>query len=285
MKSALPLAIAAALVVAVSCSKSTPPPPPDGGTRQDAGQDAGSDAGTDAGSDAGSDAGDSGTPDAGPWSCTVPAQDCDAGSCLFADGGPGTACFVGACDLVGQDCASGEKCSYQSDGGVTYRACLTEGTANEGEACPTAQSPNGCVKGLICVAPGDGGSGVCERFCYADSDCPSPETCEGVLTFAGTPESPSLCVTLQECDLLQQNCPDGQGCYLDLHHDGGACLEEGSSPVGGPCSRSNDCVKGAACDGTGTCRQLCGTSGTQACQSGTCEPASAPAPSGVGLCL
>ena len=269
MKSALPVALAVALVVVFSCSKSNPPP--DGGTLPDGGT-----------SDGGQ--GDGG-PDAGPGSCTVPSQDCDAGSCLFADGGPSTACFEGACDLVRQDCNAGEKCSYQEDGGVTFRACLAEGTANEGEACPTAQSPNGCAKGLICVAPGDGGAGVCQKLCYADSDCGSPETCEGVLAFSGTSESPSLCVNLTECDLLAQDCPAGEGCYLDLHHDGGACLAEGSSPVGGSCTRSNDCVKGAACDGTGTCRQLCGTAGSPACTSGTCTPASAPAPSGVGLCL
>jgi hypothetical protein len=267
----------------------------DGGTHPDGGpnvlSDGGRDAGWDAGHDAGPDAGDGG-PDAGPqaFSCAVAAQDCDGGqSCLFEENGAKTACFSGACDLLGQDCGEGQKCDYATDdAGVTARACVPAGDAGVGEPCPTLDSPEGCRPGLVCVDSGaDAGTGVCARYCYADSDCAQDARCEELLRLEGTTEMPSLCVTLPRCDLLQQDCAAGSACYIGPTRPG--CYPEGPVAVGGTCRVSSDCVKGAVCaqDGEGalTCRSLCGTSGAPACQSGSCTAMEAPAPAGVGVCL
>jgi hypothetical protein len=243
---------------------------------------------TDAGTDGGSE------PDGGPppaFTCAVAAQDCDGGqSCLYVQGGPTTACRAGACDLLRQDCADGELCGYRTDdAGVTARACLPAGSAEEGEPCPTRESPNGCAKGLICVdGEGDAGTGVCARLCYADSDCAAPASCEELLTLSGTPETPTLCVTLPACDLFAQDCSAaGAACYIGRSRP--SCYPEGSVAMGGVCRRSSDCVKGAACaqDGQGqmTCRPLCTTDGSHPCATGSCAAAQSPAPEGVGVCL
>jgi hypothetical protein len=268
-------AFGVALIVAFasSCAKSGGSAAPDAGVRQfKKTQDAGADAG----------------PDAGPPSCAPDRQDCAAGeSCLWVDGGVATACLAGTCDLIRQDCAAGQKCTYATDAGVTARACMTEGSGEEGQRCPSASDPNGCKKGLLCVDPsGDGGTGVCMRLCYSDSNCTAPATCEEVLALEGTRETPTLCVALTACDLFAQSCGAGQACYLG--HRQPVCYPQGSVAVGGSCTFSSDCVKGAQCageSGHGVCRQLCGTSGSPACSSGTCVPAQAPAPSGVGVCM
>jgi hypothetical protein len=267
--------------------------PPDGGPHLlvDGGTDAGQDAGVDAGTDGGTDAGDGGL-DGGPQalSCAVSAQDCDAGaSCLFVEAGAKTACFSGACDLLRQDCGDKEKCDYATDdAGVTARACVPAGDAGVGERCPTLESPDGCRPGLVCVDSGDdAGTGLCERYCYADSDCAPDARCEELLRLDGTEEMPSLCVTIPPCDLLAQDCAEGTACYIGPTRPG--CYPEGSVAVGGTCRVSSDCVQGAVCaqDGEGalTCRSLCGTAGAPACASGSCTPIQSPAPAGVGVCL
>lgn len=247
------------------------------------------DGGPDLRRDAGTDGGDDGGPEA--FSCSVAAQDCDAGvSCLSVDGGPGTACLEGACDLVKQDCDAGSQCTYRTDdAGVTARACLPEGSADEGQPCPTEADPYGCKKGLLCIDSGDdAGTGVCARLCDADTDCTAPATCDEVLTLAGTVETPTLCIALPSCDLFAQDCSgSGSACYIGRSHP--RCHPAGMVPVDGACEISSDCVKGAACahDGTGhlRCRPMCGTSGSPVCISGTCTPAQSPAPAGVGICL
>src|SRR4051794_2265185 len=72
------------------------------------------------------DAGTVVNPDRQPWfECDVETQDCDAGTgaCFYAhlvDGGIGSKCFVGACDLVSQNCPAGQRCAYaRADGGTS----------------------------------------------------------------------------------------------------------------------------------------------------------------------
>ncbi|MBI3184045.1 MAG: hypothetical protein HYZ28_18075 [Myxococcales bacterium] len=277
MRVALLLLGSAALL---GCPTNPPIPP-------DAGEDAGADAGP---SDAGADAGpDAGRPDE---QCSVAAQDCDAGSCMHAglvDGGQGTRCLVGACDLVRQDCPAGEKCSYVGDGGAFARGCTPEGSADLGQPCTGTPSSNTCKKGLICAlrAQADGGSAsVCVRFCHSTADCASPQQCYVLVSIAGSDERPLVCGDPPpSCNPLAQDCARAtDGCYPGP--TGAACYVAGARSDTDACTFANDCKKASTCvlGQPSACRQLCRyPSGSPACSSGTCTKLSGHLD--VGVCL
>ncbi len=271
--------LAGTFAAGCGCGGSKPPVLPDSGTDAGPPADAGVDSGT-------PDAG--GKRDGGP--CDVELQDCaaDAGSCLYfsLDGGLGsdTACFTGDCDLVRQDCPSGQKCTYVgTDAGTYVRGCTLEGTAEEGQPCAPTTTSNSCKRGLICStrAVADGGSErLCSQFCNKKSDCPGALDCYVVLRFEGSVERPLTCgPPPPSCDLLAQDCPNASdGCYPG---DGnvGRCFPAGSVASGGACMYSNDCQKRSLCVNLATrqCKELCSyPTGPVTCTTGTCKPLSLP---------
>ncbi len=203
---------------------------------------------------------------------------CDGGTCVLqtvADGGTEPTCTAGACDVVLQDCAGGQKCSYQLDGG---RGCGPDGTLVENGACGTSVAGE-CVKGTTCVqgALSDGGMGsTCAKFCRTDGNCNGGQRCYVTLNIAGTMEKPLVCADPPRvCDVLKQDCPmTNQGCYVTSA--GSACYNSGTTANGAGCMFANDCVKGSTCastNGVATCRTLCAfPSGTPSCgDAGMCR--------------
>ncbi|MGZ3459329.1 MAG: hypothetical protein ACXU86_12600 [Archangium sp.] len=254
--------------------------------------DSGGDGGTPPGGDGGGGEVDSG--------CDVARQQgCDAGSlCLrgvLEDGGQSNLCFPGECDLVAQDCPSGNKCTYVRQGSATIRRCVPDGTVAEGAACQSTATPEGdfydtCKAGLYCTdesAPDGGTSFTCQKFCYGSEQCTAPRDCIEVLRFAGSNELPRVCGEAGPgCDLLAQGCASSLGCYPSPK-SGPVCVTAGAVTDGSACTYSNDCRPGSACvkESTGlVCRPLCrAPSGEPGCASGHCEPLQDF--SGVGACV
>lgn len=283
-------ACAFAWLAAGACTSATPPK---GGAATDGGGDS-SDGGpgpTDGGgaiADGGQPA-DGGPADAGlPLSlgCDVASQDCgvDGGSCLWTsatpDGGLGTACFAGACDVVKQDCPQGRQCTYVLNGTVASRACVAEGQKDAGESCSPGTLAQSCMTGLVCVGSQGGADPRCVRYCYRDADCPSGDACLGTISIAGTLEVPLYCrPPYAKCDLAAQNCQvQGEGCYPSTV--GNVCLPAGSGAVGQPCNGliPNECVRAALCGRPpsatqDTCLAICANPGH-----------SCGGPSDAGLC-
>lgn len=282
-RSLLPgLLVVLSMALSFGCPSNPPPlPPPDD-----------LDAGTSPGVDAGSDAGTSPNPD---LQCDLGTQSCDGGSCLLRaleDGGYGSACFAGACDLVAQNCPTSEKCTYVSvDGGPTFaRGCSPEGTAAEGQPCTGTPSSNTCMRGLMCALladPDGGASSRCVKLCNTNADCTTPQLCFVVLTIQGTEERPLACGDPPpSCDPLAQDCTQpSEACYPGTPE--GRCYPAGSKLEGDACVYTNECAKGLACIGDkspGTCRPLCRhPSGDPACAAGTCKQLKGQAE--LGVCM
>jgi hypothetical protein len=245
-----------------------------------------SDAGTDGGKGGGTADGGGGH-DAGINAddrCEFDSRPCDAGTCMLAaldDGGIAKRCLPGACDVVAQDCDAGLKCAYQ-DGG---RACVLDGTLNEGDPC--AGAPATCSHGLVCTFVGTDGGSACARFCRLDSDCRAPQQCYVTLVLDGISERPLVCADPpMPCSPLLQNCTDPTTACYPVGGSSPGCYPVGATSVGFTCTFSNDCVKGAACVGaTGmtTCQEMCAwPSGTPSCSGKTCTRIGM---SDTGVCL
>jgi hypothetical protein len=246
----------------------------------------GPDAGLDGGLGDGGDAGPDGGPS--PFTCDVPRQlGCNPGeSCLFyrlEGGGQGSRCLPGACDVVLQNCPSGQRCTYVRTADRTERACVAEGTAGEGNPCQLSgpaegQGVDSCKKGLFCtdVPLEDGGTSFqCTRLCHDTAQCGASLQCNEVLRLNGTVELPLVCGNqAKPCALLAQDCESPLGCYPTTGQP--SCTSQGARDEGARCEFSNQCASGSACVGTENekaCRRLCRfPSGQPSCAQGRCQP-------------
>lgn len=236
------------------------------------------------------------------FSCDVSRQQgCDAGaSCHYSelpDGGTGSRCFTGPCDVVKQDCPSGQRCTYVLENGTRSRLCVEDGTSAEGEPCSLASTSatqrfDTCRKGLYCAdAPlADGGTSfLCQRFCHDSAQCTAPRECNEVLRLEGTLELPLVCgEPSARCELLAQDCASPLGCYPSKNRGTAVCVGIGGLGDGEPCEFSNQCARGSACVGPATgrvCRELCRhPTGEPGCPTGmTCQALADY--SGVGACV
>ncbi|MDC0708226.1 hypothetical protein POL68_07065 [Stigmatella sp. ncwal1] len=272
-----PILLWSALVVGVvggslSCDGDSGPGSPD----------AGPDGGTGDAGDAGPDGGDP-----SHFTCDVPRQlGCNPNEgCFFyrLEEGPGSQCLAGACDPVLQNCPAGQRCTYLRTAGQTERACVEEGTADEGNPCQLSGPSEGlgtdnCKKGLFCTDTSreDGGTSFqCVRFCHDAAQCGASRQCNEVLWLNGTVELPLVCGSeAKECDLLAQNCESPLGCYPTTGKP--LCTSQGGRGEGARCEFSNQCASGSACVRTGeglTCRPLCRLpNGQPSCAQGSCQP-------------
>lgn len=163
---------------------------------------------------------------------------------------PDTSTFE--CDVLFQDCVIGDGCYLTSDGS----ACQAAGSAKEGEACAFL---NTCEPGMACVNL-DAGS-VCALLCDADDD-QDPKACKTLCTdtfgtLAGV-DGVGFCKASDPvipCDILLQDCPAGQGCYLAL--TGVACAQTTDGlELEDDCEFANQCKPGLICL-NGACTQVC----------------------------
>lgn len=243
--------------------------------------------------DGGVDAGD-------PWFlCDVESQNCDADAgeaCFYyrlPDGGIGSRCVPGDCDLVQQDCAPGTKCGFKvpTDGGRARTSCVPSGVRTEGQPCLGDTLTNDCERGLTCSPRGfaDGGSEhICRRYCFASPTCRSPQICYALVSVPTIPEIPLTCEHPPPgCSLLGQNCPrPSDACYPGQSEP--LCFAEGPIENGGACFFSNECKRGSACF-NGRCRVMCAfPSGDPSCTgSAVCREATGVpgVDGGLGACF
>ncbi|MBL8952475.1 MAG: hypothetical protein JNK82_16965 [Myxococcaceae bacterium] len=199
----------------------------------------------------------------------------------FDDGGIGTRCLAGACDLIDQNCDAGQKCAFL-DGG---RQCVPDGVIGEGQQC--AGAPVSCAKGLACTLVGTDGGSLCSRFCRVDGDCGSPQRCYVTLVLPETKERPLVCAEPpMSCDPLLQNCAaSSEACYPG--QGGPGCFPAGTRAADVGCTYSNDCGRGLACTGGGAttvCKTLCAVDGgSPSCATGRCTRLQSS--QSVGVCL
>ena len=232
------------------------------------------------------------------FACNVARQDgCSTGqSCHFADledGGTGSRCFAAECDVVRQDCAQGQRCTYAGQGSATQRRCVEAGTADEGAPCTLAPTDGGlsydtCRQGLFCKdgPAADGGTGFfCRRLCHATPECGDAAECNTVLRLEGTVELPLVCgPPSARCDPFGESCASPLSCYPST--SGPVCAGSGTRREGEACEFSNQCTPGSACVNTGsglTCRPVCRPNGTPACAAGSCRALDDNP--GVGACV
>ena len=196
------------------------------------------------------------TTSAADGSESAPATETGAATAVDMGGGQD-----GECSLILQDCPEGLKCvPWNMSGGIFP----------DGVRCVDAP-PNPDMVGEMCTVTGGFGSGkdTCAKgsFCF-DLDNDSMGSC--VEFCSGTPETPKcsnpgekctvffdppvpLCFV--KCDPLVQDCPIGQGCYMDeamLGSEGFVCMPTVLAPnengdYGDLCFNQAGCAPGFSC--------------------------------------
>lgn len=178
----------------------------------------------------------------------------DAGINTGGDGGGGSdGGGPSACNPVAQTgCAAGEKCTQRVDSldpFLAVTACVADGAVPLGSACvagdPAVTGADDCAAGGYCV------NSVCTEICSeAPDSCPSATVC---VPFSQTfDEGVGLCQPT--CDVLMQNCPNGEGCYIGLTSGKSSCAPAfgetmGADPgkQGVECNFLNTCAVGFGC--------------------------------------
>ena len=213
----------------------------------------------------------------------------------------------GDCDVVKQDCPTGQTCTLQESAGAWKSNCVTLGNGPKklSEACSFHQD---CAAGLRCTL------GKCTRPCcptLAAEICGPSGKCDLQITFGMAPNTAKLlvCTFSPPCTPWASDCPPGA--ESDCHVFAGGVFEcsfpnysaDAGPTLGKPCVYLNDCGDSQICiypnadAATGTCRWLCkakdegapdagtvnGPPGKGGCEVGqTCLPYSNP--SWLGFC-
>jgi hypothetical protein len=162
----------------------------------------------------------------------------------------------GTCDIVAQNCPSGQECDpEQLDGGTWDLHCTSNTTGNitEGYAC-TAGSSNPCVAGLECI------SGRCAKHCCFgnDSMCGTahPEGFQGkcdLTVTLGTTPGYTVCAYNSACEPFDiQPCGTGQTCLVtDVNGTSSCSMLNGTGYAEKhACMYANDCAPGLGCYGS-----------------------------------
>ena len=94
---------------------------------------------------------------------------------------------------------------------------------------------------------------------------------------ARSPDRPVDRATTIGCDLVRQDCGDGQGCYPGSGGFG-VCRQAGSLGEDTPCAEHDFCAPGLLCvdafgGGSKLCERVCATTATNPCPAGRlCQP-------------
>lgn len=175
----------------------------------------------------------------------------------------------GSCDLVLQNCPTGQQCAVGSgrDGGAAT-SCGSTQAAQHIQAgypcCPVASAADDpCLPGTTCVGDpctDDAGGGRCAPYCCAGDDTPcgsSPEGFAGHCDIriddgAGTPlyDVCDYATTCTPLGLLP--CPTGYTCLVQDTSGGARCAvifngDAGAATEGERCPYQNSCADGLMC--------------------------------------
>lgn len=181
----------------------------------------------------------------------------------------------GMCDVYKQDCPPGQKCTGFGDPG-TYIPdgvkCVPVADDPIPDLEPCSLGPGGlgddaCDVGAVCLDVDADGKGFCLPYCTGDPDqpmCEDDRTC--VKLFFGF----NFGNCFAKCDPLVQDCPPGEGCYMDAikaGNTGFVCLpvppEGQAADFHDGCFGWSSCSPGFSCvfdDFVPGCSGLCCTS-------------------------
>ena len=185
---------------------------------------------------------------------------------------------TGSCDIVLQDCPSGQECSVDNNGKAKCQAAQSSQSREKGQAC-CPNGPNQCLPGLTCVGGSacvDGGpeTGRCSPACCRGDDqacgVSSPEgiagACELGLVDENQNDLYTVCTYRDRCQPFGvKPCPSGGACQVTDKTGASTCIAPNGKTLGDACQFANDCNDGLACIGAadaGQCRLLCLTPGS-----------------------
>ncbi|MCB9701656.1 MAG: ribulose phosphate epimerase [Myxococcales bacterium] len=188
--------------------------------------------------------------------------------------GCGTTGTIGGCDIWGQDCPDGEKCTaWADDGGSSWNAnkCVpvNPDPKQTGDECVAEGSGvsglDDCDKGLMCWNTDENNLGYCIEFCMGDMGAPFCSDPNAVCVIVNDGVLP---ICLPPCDPLLQDCPGSDAC-LPVGEDF-VCVLDASGPDAGadgdPCEFANACDPGLfcanaefvpGCQAAGCCSSFC----------------------------
>ncbi|HZS37783.1 MAG TPA: hypothetical protein VFF06_13190 [Polyangia bacterium] len=169
------------------------------------------------------------------------------------------------CDLLKQDCPSGNKCVAVNMMMMTSFQCVPlAGMVTDGQPCMRGMNgmPDDCNAGLTCTTRGSTTMNpLCRKLCGADSDCDAGQKCTVLSN-----RTPTVGVCIPSCTPFGTDCSGGLTCATTAVEIGSTmqnpkivftCRGVGTTPAFGQCMRSTDCVADTACDQGGTCEPLC----------------------------
>jgi len=215
---------------------------------------------------------------------------------------------AGTCDVpfdrddLGRACSSdpaslcaGGTCRTEFSSGFPGSYCFYDGCDTSAE--PTAA---GCPGDGVCVAVGDGTSGICLDGCVALADCPR-DGYDCIPSDRADPTSPTACMPACTTDASCANmgfvCNEGTGlCRPDFDETELGVPCDGPDTCSAVCSRRSGCASGGVClreedEGwpAGTCTfrgcRLSGTGPAEACPTGgVCVDDTEGNPE-IGVCL
>lgn len=164
----------------------------------------------------------------------------------------------GECDLLQQDCPSGQTCRPTDDGMSTF--CRKEGgLKGAGKPCEKGAGIQECQAGLYCVGPSEG-LGFCTRPCCPSNDEPCGGGYCNVEVDFGAGLTVFMCSYAEQCDLfVPGECKNGQKCQFVYANQGLAVCtlqSENAVPEGEACGYVNECPEMAVCY-AGLCRYSC----------------------------
>ena len=245
--------------------------------------------GTASASESQTTSGTSGPPD-------VPTSDPTRGTTLGVEpdesssGSPATSTGgSSSCPVVTDSCSLGDDCGgrpcrpFSHEGVYEGFGCVEQagdGSLDLGDPCSHLCGDadfcvDDCAAPYICDPAVD--RPTCILPCVDPNDCEADETCQAHILGGG---GLSLCrpEIQPSCDLILQDCPGGDGCYLI--GDTPTCAPEGDAPPYASCKTVNGCQSGFHCldsssctAGPPCCLPLCDASVPSDCDADqTCTP-------------
>jgi hypothetical protein len=202
--------------------------------------------------------------------CACSSNDNGGGGSDMAapSGGQDLAMSAASCDVLKQDCASGQKCVPKVMGAaqmVVGTQCMPNGSIAEGQPCQMDSSNaavlnDNCAPGLLCDNTGGASTTICRKYCSPTTMCGTGLACAAVYT-----NTWGLCVPNCVPFGSGADCPHGSDCSVTfdavLATSGGGvfvCKVTGTAAAFASCTMDSDCGANLGCDTTANwCVPIC----------------------------